>query len=119
MENGIISGLKFENNKKIKSWIKKNNVVNCELNVRENELVVWFNWIVEVNFLKGGADVLFSLLGIIELLVGVRVKWFNRFFLILIFIIWLRKFGRGYIIECYSGKISIELLDNIEVYYFY
>lgn len=62
MENGIISELKFENYKKIKSWIRKNNAVNCELNVRENELAVWINWIAEANLPKEGADASSSLL---------------------------------------------------------
>lgn len=117
MENGIISGLKFENNKKIKSWIKKNNAVNCELNVRENELAVWFNWIVEANLPKGGADASSSLLETTESLAGVRVKWPNRSFPTLIPIIWLRKSGRGYTTECHSGKISTELSDNTEAYH--
>lgn len=62
MENGIISELKSENHKKIKSWIRKNNAVNCELNVRENELAVWINWIAEANLPQEGVDASSSLL---------------------------------------------------------
>lgn len=37
--------------------IKKNNDINCKLNVRENVLAAWTNWIVEANLPREGVDV--------------------------------------------------------------
>lgn len=54
--------------------IKKNNDINCKLNVRENVLAAGTNWIVEANLPREEVDAWSCILEAKFSLAGVRIK---------------------------------------------
>lgn len=56
------------------SGIKKNNDINCKLNVRENVLAARTNWIVEANLPGEGVDASSCILETKFSLAEVRIK---------------------------------------------
>lgn len=56
------------------SGIKKNNEINCKVNVRENVLAARTNWIVEANLSREGVDASSCILEAKFSLAGLRLK---------------------------------------------